>query len=348
MGAPTVSIIVNNHDYERYLSAAIDSALAQTHDRTEVVVVDDGSTDGSREVIASYGDLLVPVLKPNGGQGSAFNAGFAASSGDIVLFLDADDVLDPQAAARVVELFASPDVALAMFRLRVVDAEGRPTGHLRPRRTGVMPDGDLRRHVVRHRCFHWQPTSGLAFARSALELVLPMPEDEYRISADAYLAGLVPLLGLVRSTDEVGGSYRVHGSSSYTDAAIDGRYFRGQIARIQRTHGHAARLGPAIGVDVPSDPRQASDAALLGFRLASLLLDPAEHPFTTDRRLALAVKGIGASVGNSQLAAVNRARRAAWFAAAGLLPRRWARRLAAERAPDTPARRARMVQGQAP
>ena len=82
MSGPRVSVVVNNFNYERYLGEAIDSALAQDHDDVEVVVVDDGSTDGSADVVRAYGSRVVPVLKPNGGQGSAFNAGFAAATGD--------------------------------------------------------------------------------------------------------------------------------------------------------------------------------------------------------------------------------------------------------------------------
>src|SRR5215217_1250210 len=92
---PFVSVVVNNYNYGRFLGEAIDSALAQTYPRTEVVVVDDGSTDDSCSVIAGYDGRVVPVLKENGGQASAFNAGFAASRGDIVIFLDADDYLFP-------------------------------------------------------------------------------------------------------------------------------------------------------------------------------------------------------------------------------------------------------------
>src|SRR6516165_1862808 len=89
------TIIINNYNYGRFLAAAIESALNQTYVNTEIVVVDDGSTDDSRQVIVGYGDRVRPVLKANGGQASAFNAGFAASTGDVICMLDADDLFYP-------------------------------------------------------------------------------------------------------------------------------------------------------------------------------------------------------------------------------------------------------------
>src|SRR5260370_31944470 len=88
-GLALVSIIIPNYNYGRYLRIAIDSALAQTYAPVEVLVVDDGSTDNSREVIESYGDRIAPIVKANGGHGSALNAGDAASSGNTVTFLHA-------------------------------------------------------------------------------------------------------------------------------------------------------------------------------------------------------------------------------------------------------------------
>ena len=69
------SIVITNYNYERYLAEAIESALAQRWADIEVVVVDDGSSDGSRGVIERFGDRVIAVFKENGGQGSAFNAG---------------------------------------------------------------------------------------------------------------------------------------------------------------------------------------------------------------------------------------------------------------------------------
>src|SRR4051794_25098084 len=120
------SVIVNNYDYGRFVAGAIESALAQTHGATEVVVVDDGSTDDSREVIAGYADAVVPVLKENGGQASAFNAGFERSRGDTIVFLDADDRLAPTAVERAVAELDDPQLAKVHWPLRVIDADGRP------------------------------------------------------------------------------------------------------------------------------------------------------------------------------------------------------------------------------
>lgn len=340
-----VTIVVLNYNYERFLAAAIDSALAQTHGDVEVVVVDDGSTDGSADLIRGYGDQIVPVLKTNGGQGSAMNAGFAAATGDIVVFLDADDLLEPTVADEVATAFTrDPDAAWVMFRLRVVDGGGGATGRVRPRRPGVMPDGDLRTHLAAYRCFHWQPTSGNGFASWALDRVLPMPAEDYRISADAYLAGVIPLCGPVRSIDHIGGSYRIHGSSNFTDAAVDETYFRTQIDRQVTTHDHAVRIASQLGVKLPDDVRAPRDVAFLGFRLSSLVLDPDAHPYPDEGRAGLAVEGVAAALGNPELGWPTRLRRAAWFVGAGLLPRGLAERVVA-RAPDTPAARARRVSG---
>ncbi|MCY7286429.1 MAG: glycosyltransferase, partial [Cyanobacteria bacterium CAN_BIN43] len=64
-----VSIIINNYNYDRFLVQAIDSALSQTYPHVEVIVVDDGSTDRSREIITSYGDRLMSIFQDNGKQG---------------------------------------------------------------------------------------------------------------------------------------------------------------------------------------------------------------------------------------------------------------------------------------
>jgi glycosyltransferase involved in cell wall biosynthesis len=247
-----VSVVVNNHNYERFLREAIESALAQTHPGTEVVVVDDGSTDASRDVIAAYGGRVVPVLKPNGGQASAFNAGIRASRGDVVIFLDADDLLAPTAAARAAERLADPGVVKVHWPLRMIDEHGRPTGALMP--DEPLPEGDFRDVLIETGpdSYLSMPTSGNAWARRVLERLHPLPEPDYRQGADGYLLTMTPLFGPVRRVAEPQGCYRVHGANQFWTGALDQRVERSLLRYDRRARSLADHLR-AEGVAVDAE-----------------------------------------------------------------------------------------------
>ncbi len=214
MSGKTISVIINNFEYADFVGTAIESALNQDND-VEVIVVDDGSKDGSREVIETYGDRVTPIFQENGGQAAAFNAGFACSSGEIVVFLDADDALVAGAGDAIRSGFADPGVAKLHWSLWEVETDGRPTGNLRPE--VLMPTGDLRHRLVEHGPLGHSnpPTSGNAFSRRVLERILPMPEAEYRICADAYLVMLASLYGEIRRSLTPLSYWRRHGSNRY-------------------------------------------------------------------------------------------------------------------------------------
>ncbi len=90
-----LSVVVPNHNYGQFVGSAIDSALAVDWPEVEVIVIDDGSTDDSWSVIRSFGSRITAIRQERSGPRVACNAGFAASTGDVVIFLDSDDLLDP-------------------------------------------------------------------------------------------------------------------------------------------------------------------------------------------------------------------------------------------------------------
>ena len=332
-----VSIVINNYNYGRFVWKAIESALAQTYDRVEVIVVDDGSTDDSRDVIERYSDQVVTVLKQNGGQGSAFNAGFEHVSGDIVIFLDADDVLDESIAARVTAAFAQhPELAKVHYRLDVIDRLGRCTGDVIPPAGIVLPSGDLR-ELVRHHPddLPYPPSTGNAFAAWALTRVLPIPEGDYRLQADNYLFNLVPLLGPVEMLDGTGGRYRIHGENAWSVFDLNARptlrldRVRATIGTTHTTHAHMKQLADSLGLEGFPDPAY-DDRSLvfLSHRLVSLKLDRALHPLPTDRLARLVIRGVTAAARRSSLSIGMRILYIGWFLAFSLAPRGFARWLA--------------------
>ena len=201
-----VSVIINCYNYGGFVGEAIASALAQTHAHTEVVVVDDGSTDHSRQVIAGFGARVLPVFKVNGGQGSAYNAGFAVASGEIVVFLDADDWLYREAAARAVAAFG-PGVSKVQFLLDIVAGDGQPQGRRLPRE---MNDRNALALLTRFGTYGTPPGSGNAYAATFLRQVLPMDEPPWHTAADSVPILLAPSHGQVVSLHEALGAYRVH------------------------------------------------------------------------------------------------------------------------------------------
>jgi glycosyltransferase involved in cell wall biosynthesis len=206
------SIIISSYNYARFLPEAIESALHQTHRDTEVIVVDDGSSDDSPSIIAGYGDRITPLLKENGGQASAWNEGFRASRGRVVCFLDSDDALLPTALEEAFRALRDPDVAKVHWRLWEVDQYGTKTGKLWPQ--SPLSEGRLAEELVKNGPYSdsyvWPPTAGNAWARWFLERVFPLPQDDYVTCADLYIAFLAPMFGRINKLLEPQGIYRVH------------------------------------------------------------------------------------------------------------------------------------------
>jgi glycosyltransferase involved in cell wall biosynthesis len=286
---PRVSLIVTSYNYAPFLTQTIDSALAQTYPSVEVVVVDDGSTDASPDIIRSYGDRVIAIFAANGGQAAAENAGFAASSGEIVLFLDADDYLYPDAIDAVVEAWR-PGAAKVQFYLDAVDKAGDGLGFRLPNLP--MSDDDVMPLIERYGYYPSPPTSGNAYARAMLDRVLPMCGSTWRRGPDGLLNALAALYGPIATIHRSLGAYRIHGRNMYAgalDVVMLRANVKNELDRETAIKEHARRLGqPITGglcLTIPAHCKA---------RLISLKLDPEHHQPSDDTLIGLAWAGVRA------------------------------------------------------
>lgn len=130
-----ISIVTLSFNQRAYLEEAMDSVLSQGYPDLEYIIVDPGSTDGSRELIESYGDrVAMRIFDPDRGAADGLNKGFAGATGDVYGFLNADDIFFPGSLHQVAEFFCSrPDCDMAMGAGYKIDEQGRKTRHFRAR-----------------------------------------------------------------------------------------------------------------------------------------------------------------------------------------------------------------------
>lgn len=277
---PLVTIMINNYNYGRYLADAIDSALQQTYQPIQVIAVDDGSTDGSRDVLGRYGDRITAVLRSNGGQAAAINAGMQEVRGDVVFLLDADDTLLPDVAARVVAAMrAQPDCVRVQFRLRVRHGDQAPGDDTVPPAEWPLRTGDVRRDLFRYGMFRSPPTSGNAWRTSALRALPPVPQRTFSQYADRYYSDLTPLLGTITALEAPGGTYRIHHSNHHLDGGRGLEYFTTHIALTRSLHEIGREVARENGVrGYPATVDTPLDAAYLCWRVIAGKLGAPQEP----------------------------------------------------------------------
>lgn len=225
-----MTALIDTYNYGHFVEQAIESVLGQDfpRDEMEVLVVDDGSTDDTRERVAKYAGRVEYVWKENGGQASAFNLGLMRASGDVVALLDADDYWLPGKLRRVVKEFEeNPGAGLVYHRLRELDmAAGEERDAQFTAISGFVP-AKLKDVLL----FNALTTSGLAFRRKVVQRLLPIPE-ELTIQADAYIATLATFVSEVVAVDEGLAVYRIHGRNMYFESGetVDGERMRRRIS----------------------------------------------------------------------------------------------------------------------
>ncbi len=222
---PIISVIIDSYNYGIYIEDAILSVLQQTLPRNsyEILVIDDGSTDDTRQRVEKYLPDVIYHYKENGGQASAFNVGLDIVRGEFIAFLDADDYWEPEKLSVVLEKFRNEQsVDVVYHTLCLVDNSKQKRGIFPQWFDQVVAKKPIENYK------HWltvigSATSGIAWRTSVLRKLYPIPL-EYIICADGYLMIAAPLVarefGLI---DKPLGFYRIHGENGFSDfGSIEG------------------------------------------------------------------------------------------------------------------------------
>lgn len=226
-----LTVVITNYNYARFVGAAVRSCLYQTEASVEVVVVDDGSRDDSLEVLDEFRGDITLIARENRGQAASWADGLRHSTGDVVIFLDADDTLEPNAAWVALDRFdQEPDLSMLHWAMEIIDDRGRPLGRVYPEAT--LPSGDLREQIRRDGpgICRISPTSGNAFPRAFLRTALPVTGDLYhRGGGDLYLSWLACASGPVAVHEEPLSCYRRHYASDSAQGSADDHIDRGML-----------------------------------------------------------------------------------------------------------------------
>jgi glycosyltransferase involved in cell wall biosynthesis len=233
-----LSVVIPCFNYEAYVGEAIEGVLAQKTPDMEVIVVDDGSTDGSWDVIRGYDDRAICIRTENRGQLAAYMTGFERARGAFVHFLDADDVLCP-GAIEVLRPHMRPQVSKIQFMLAPIDKAGRGIGQPFPKLDASADSGRLIELIARRGSYATPPTSGNVYRRDVYEEVGDL---SYERSIDGAPYLLAPFLGEVVTIDQPLGLYRIHGTNASSFSTMSAERIDYCIERFQNRLQHLKAL----------------------------------------------------------------------------------------------------------
>ena len=221
---PKVSIIVTNYNYSRFIVQTLRSVARQSYQNWECIVVDDLSTDDSRERIWRFideeeipsGKFRVIERKTNGGQLSAFMEGFRVSVGEFVMMLDSDDILlNDFLQTHVEHHLGNYPVAFTSSNQYQIDGKGAVVSgdHADHQSKGALTL--ISRASFQHGYWIWATSSSMVFRSDMIRLILPDNDSIFRICVDYYLANFANLLGGSLLIPTIHGCYRRHGGNNF-------------------------------------------------------------------------------------------------------------------------------------
>lgn len=240
---PLITVLINTYNYARFIGRAIDSVLEQRYpeSRLEILVLDDGSTDGTESVVRRYGEQVRYRWKERSGQASALNLGFREARGEIVCLLDADDYFLPEKLRLVADVARRhPQTGLIYNEFDIVLGDGRSLGKTFPEPTWtgcIVPLSRLPQQiqsliVLGHpwTCI----TSAMSIRRSVMN-DLEIPQDVFPHSPDLFLGIVLPFLTPVEVIEKPLTAYVFHGENVglFRSSASNRETFERQMAYLR-------------------------------------------------------------------------------------------------------------------
>ncbi len=213
---PLVSIITPVYNHERYIGRCIESLLAQTYTKWEMIVVDDGSTDGTAEVVKSYDDCRITYLyQQNRGVGrlaSTINEGLSRSKGDLVTMFPSDDTWPPYRLEKQVPVFNEKSVVLCFGRQYLIDANDNIIGETPlPRFESDVVNRPVGSVLSTLLVWNWLPQTTVLISSEALEEIGGYLQPDGLLAEDYPTQLALALKGEFRYVDAPLAYYRMHG-----------------------------------------------------------------------------------------------------------------------------------------
>jgi glycosyltransferase involved in cell wall biosynthesis len=240
MAKPFVSVLIDTYNHERFIEKAIVSVLEQDFPAAEreIIVVDDGSSDGTPEIVRKFEPRVRLLRKENGGQASAFNAGIPECRGEVVAFLDGDDWWARKKLSRVIPVFAEdPKIGVVGHGTITVLPDGKEfTEVLREGHRFSLRSAEEARMFRRRKNFLGTRST---IRSSILRKLLPVPET-IRIEADEFVFTMAAALGEVQILDEALFFYRLHVDNFYSQHGF-------QEGNVRKKHQSIAELARCLG-----------------------------------------------------------------------------------------------------
>ena len=207
-----VSVLIDNYNYANFLSECIESVLNQTYQNFEIIIVDDGSSDNSKEIIEKYtkkDERIKTIFKKNGGQASAFNEGIKHCEGEIISFLDSDDLFKENKLEEIVKVFKEG------YEYIINDYE--LIGDKSYKNGPYYPYGGYNLFLVYYlNFFAGSSTSNISISKNLTNKIFPIKnEDFFRIRADDVVVFYASVMGEMFFIDKELSLYRIHGNNLF-------------------------------------------------------------------------------------------------------------------------------------